>query len=309
MSTRPDPDIVIASWLQDEARDGASDRLLAATRRQLESTHQRRALWPARRLGTMNIPIRVAIAVAAVAVVAVVAMNVLPRPSGIGAPGVSAGPSAGSSPTLSQPPLPLTLQEGPLAAGTYLTNAIDGVRLTFRVPDRWEGYGAKGLAPIDTGLGAPDGMALLFLRVGGLYSDPCNGTKGDIVVGPSVDDLANALARQTTYNPSTPTEITIDGYSGKAIDLQLPSDVDFSKCTNNGGDPTVPTGVGGYFVWESAVSGGPNVYAQGPGDRFHVRILDIAGVRAVILTQDFPGTSAADVTELQAIVDSIRIEP
>lgn len=305
MNASRDPDLVIADWLINEAREGAPERLLAATRFRLESTRQRRAFWPAAwRLGTMNIPIRLAIAAAAVAAAAVVAINVLPRPSGIAAPGVSAGPS----PTLSQQPLPLTLHEGRLSAGTYLTNAIDGVRLTFRVPDGWEGLGEKGLTPTDVGFGAPNGMALAFLRVGGLYSDPCNGTKGDMVVGPSVDDLATALAGQTAYNPSTPTEITVDGYSGKAIDLQLPSDVDFSKCTNKGGDPTVPAGVGGYFVWESAVPGGANVYAQGPGDRFHLRILDIAGVRGVILTQDFADTSAADLAELQAIVDSIQIE-
>lgn len=96
-------------------------------------------------------------------------------------------------------------------------------------------------------------------------------------------------------------------FSGQRVDIQLPSDVDFDACTNNGGDPTFADG--GYFVWESAEPGGLNLYAQGPGDRFHLFILDVDGTRTLVLTQDFPGTAAADRAELQAIIDSIVIEP
>ena len=90
MSTRPDPDLVIASWLADEARDGASDRLLAATRRQLESTHQRRAWWPAWRTQDMNGTLKIGIGAAAVAAAVAVGLYLLPRQGGgVGSPGVT----------------------------------------------------------------------------------------------------------------------------------------------------------------------------------------------------------------------------
>jgi hypothetical protein len=128
----------------------------------------------------------------------------------------------------------------------------------------------------------------------GLYSDPCNVNYGrpDVSVGPTVDDLANALGEQTAYEATAPTEVTLGGYSGKRMDLQLPSDVDLTSCA-----------AGGFFIWDGSM------YAQGPGNRWHLWILDVDGVRVVIMTEDFAATSADDKAELQGIVESIRIDP
>lgn len=112
----------------------------------------------------------------------------------------------------------------------------------------------------------------------------------DITVGPTVDDLVTALASQTTYEATAPTDVVVDGYAGVRMDLQLPSDIDFASCEG-----------GQYWVWDA----GP--YAQGPGNRWHVWILDIEGFTALVLTEDFEGTSAEDQAELQTIVDSIQI--
>jgi len=49
--------------------------------------------------------------------------------------------------------------------------------------------------------------------------------------------------------------------------------------------------------------------AQGPDNRWQVHILDVHGIRLVVAATDFPGTTAADRAELDAIVDSIVIEP
>ena len=88
---------------------------------------------------------------------------------------------------------------------------------------------------------------------------------------------------------TTPVDVTLAGYSGKYVDLQVPADI--SAC---------PTS---YFVWE------PGIYAQGPGHRWHLWILDVDGVRVVVQSTDYAGTSARHRQELQAIVDSITIEP
>ena len=49
MSTRPDPDRSIPEWLAAEARDGAPQRLLDASRARVRETRQRRAWWPGSR--------------------------------------------------------------------------------------------------------------------------------------------------------------------------------------------------------------------------------------------------------------------
>ena len=51
------------------------------------------------------------------------------------------------------------------------------------------------------------------------------------------------------------------------------------------------------------------IYFQGPANRWQTNVLDVDGTRLVIVVQDFPGTSAADRAELDAIVDSMVIEP
>ena len=51
------------------------------------------------------------------------------------------------------------------------------------------------------------------------------------------------------------------------------------------------------------------MYAQGASNRWHLWILDVDGVRVVIQSMDYPDTPAEQQAELQAIVDSIQIEP
>jgi hypothetical protein len=134
-------------------------------------------------------------------------------------------------------------------------------------------------------------MTLNFDRGGWLLSDPCIKVDGppDIQVGPSVDDFANALADHPLIDATTPTNVALGGYSGKHMDLQLPADV--SGCTF------------GYYPWV------PSMPAQGPSHKRHLWILDVEGIRVVVQTADFAGTTVSDLAELQAIVDAIQIAP
>jgi hypothetical protein len=140
---------------------------------------------------------------------------------------------------------------------------------------------------------------MIMGRGGWLHSDPCvtddqiqlDGAPVDVPVGPTVDDFANALAQHPLLDVTDPVDVTLAGYSGKYIDLQVPTDI--SAC---------PTS---YFPWE----GGRSLYAQGPDHRWHLWILDVDDVRVVIQTGDYAGTAPQRQTELVAIVNSIRIEP
>lgn len=83
-----------------------------------------------------------------------------------------------------------------------------------------------------------------------------------------------------------PVDVTLAGYSGKYLDLQVPADL---------------AGCEIYWPFE------PGMYAQGPGHRWHLWILDIDGLRFVVQSTDYPGTSPEHRAELQAIVDSVEI--
>jgi len=121
-------------------------------------------------------------------------------------------------------------------------------------------------------------------QIDSLYSDPCNASgAGDVEVGTTVDELVGAFAEQTAYEVSAPTDVTLAGYSGTRLDLTLPSDLDTSTCRYEY-----------FFPWEGSA------YSQGPGNLWHLWILDVDGSRVVVTTHDFEGTPAEEREEMQA---------
>lgn len=287
---------IVRSWLEDGVTR-LPDNVLDAVLDELPSTPQRRApWWPARRAPHMNYALRIALASAAVVAVALIGFTLL------------RGQNVGDPDLVSPTPTPIPLSDGLLEAGTYVSTPFeapnDSLRLTLDVPDGWSGAGADLF--LATGTEGPDGAAILFTMATGLFSDPCqadySGTP-DVVVGPTVDDLASALAEQTAYEATTPADVTLDGYSGKRVDLQLPSGDNPDALFNRGDRFGAECSNGGYFLWDGSI------YAQGPDNRWHLWILDVDGVRLVIQAEDFPGTSAQDQAELLDIVESIRIDP
>ena len=284
MSTDRDTTRIVRSWLRADEHDSA-DRVLDAVLDRLDTTPQRRSTrWPARRLSEMNNTAKLALGGAAVVVVALLGIGFL-SPSGLGLG--SAGPT--ETPTPIPTPTPQLLATGPLDAGTVMASPHDSISVSFTVPEGWEGFEGTCVMA-GTGTTAPDGMGICFPEVvGGLYSDPCHpAAQADIPIGPSVDDLATALTEQTAYESTDPADVTLGGYSGKRVDLQLPTDV--AAC-------------GEFYPWNGSI------YAQGPDNRWNVWILDVDGTRFVIVSTYFPGTSEKDLAEQQAIVDSMRIEP
>jgi hypothetical protein len=290
----------------------------------IQATSQERDLRIPRRFSTMTTPGRVA-AAGLIGVLAIGGAALLIGRTGqsnLGGTAASASPSpivsVSPSPTPSNAPR-LTVPDGPLAAGTYVStpfapwqpvrscmvppqpgcqeSADDSIRVTFTVPDGWAGHTGSGVWLAEEESSAPSGATLSFGRGSWLHSDPCltaaqiaaNGAPPDVAVGPSVDEFANALADHPLLDATDPVPVTLGGYSGKYIDLQLPSDL--TGCNTS------------YFPWE------PGIYAQGPSHRWHLWILDVDGVRVVVQTTDYAGTSARRLAELKAIVESIEIEP
>jgi hypothetical protein len=284
----------IGSWMED-GRTRLPDHVLDAVLDQLPSTPQRRPGWSARRITHMNALAKYAIAAAAaVAVVAIVGLNL------VGGSGIGTQPSP--SPTAS----PRPVGEGDLEPGSYIARPLptpdDGLTVTYTVPEGWYAFKDIGLIPAgDPGTNGPGGIAFQFIDVTTINPDPCDwsGTADDVSVGPGVVDLVEALREQTAYEVSEPMDVTIGGHSGKRVDIVMPAERFATQ------DPAAPGCDDGVFrPW-----GEGTVYAQGPANRWQTNILDVDGTRLVIVVQDFPGTSPEDRAELDAIVDSLVINP
>ena len=252
-----------------------------AVRAQLPSIHQRPAWWPGWRFPEMNNTAKLALAAAAVVVAAFLGIRFLvPGSVGIGGP----------DPTPTPTPTPAVLSGDDLEAGTYRVIAAGVAATTLTVPDGWFNVQDFGVGKESS----EDGFTAVLIWPPGdfanVYLDACQWEDGQTPVGPTVDDLATALDDQAQHGAGSPVDVSIDGYSGKMIELAVPSDIDFADCD------------GGQFMsW-------PGRFHQGPGQVDQIYILDVAGQRLVIDTHFLPGTSEADRAERQAIVDSIQID-
>lgn len=126
-------------------------------------------------------------------------------------------------------------------------------------------------------------------------------------VGPSVDDLATALADLPPFRlTSPPKDVTTHGYSGKYLELTVP-DLPFK---GHGGDRFFPGCEGKTLMsWIAPLVGGFYGYNGEAGRTEEFWILDAEGSRLVIEANWSPASPLQDVAEMQAILHSIRIDP
>ena len=214
----------------------------------------------------------------------------------------SAG-STSSSSTSSDTPSETPVTEG-ISFGPFGTSP--SVTVLAGLPDGWEDnsdFGAMS-GPDPAGSEAPDGVAVLFFTADSLYSDPCHwdvaGTgaadAGDVEVGPSVDDLVAAVGENTFYTSTDPTPVTIDGYAGQQLEIQLPDDP-FTDCDLESGDTS-----GHAYVFPLSV------YVQGPANVWDLTILDVDGTRLVAAILSFPETSQDDLDAARNVVETMDIQ-
>jgi hypothetical protein len=163
----------------------------------------------------------------------------------------------------------------------------DSIRITLTVPDGWTGLEIS-IVPTVESYRPPGGGGLLFMRGGWLWSELCGPAGPDIPTGTTVDEFVTALVDHPNLDVTSPVDVTLGGFSGRYLELRVPASIP-SDC--------------GYFVWE------PGVYAQGPNALWRIWVLDVDGVRLVVRSDSFPGTSPRVQAQLQSIVDSIQIEP
>lgn len=302
---RSDGEHALRTWFQD-GPTVMPDRVIDVVADRIAHEPQRRA-WRARGRTFMTTPIKLAAGLASAVVVSIVAWQLLPGVGGLGGqPNVQPPSTALTEPTatataIAPAPSQATAQLRPITSLPTFT--VDAT-----LPEGWQvepSWAFVGPNNHDS----PIGIAVAFLRADGLFLDPCQwdiaGTgdanqPGDVEVGPTVNDLAAALAENTAYESTAPMDVTVGGFPGKQLTLQVPPES--PDCDAVSGDTE-----GNLLVFSGLDANG--LHVQGPANRWDVSIADVDGTRLVAVVSSFPETPAEDLSAAQGILESVVITP
>jgi hypothetical protein len=249
----------------------------------------------------MSSTFKIAIAAAAVVIVGVIAITLAPRTP---APGV--GAVATPTAAVTAPPTPgpsgsplslLPTNHTELEPGRYgIGNLPINGTMSIAIPAGWSS-GGTDLISKDYGVTAATAGALFAVwPISGTFVDPC--TKHELVrpAPMGIDALAEALANQPGTTGGQPTEMTVDGYRAKVVDVTVTADI--TQC---------PPAGEGFWLW--AAPGGDRRYVQGTGELNRIYLVDVDGTMLTFNGRYPAATTAADRAELDAIIASIDIQP
>jgi hypothetical protein len=274
------------SWIE-AGPTHAPERAVEAALLRIESTPQERDVRVPWRFLDMNASGKIATGAAAAVAVTILGVALL-------SPGAAPGPGASeSSPT----PTPAILLTGPLAAGTYRTDAAFPVAITWTVPQGWSGLASGPTVKVIESDAEDAARAYLsFWVVQTAQRDPCGyGGRDDSAVGPSVRDLATALAELPGFDSTPPKSINVDGVDGEYVELIGPP----ADCV----EPE---------LWAT-----PDGSCRCMDSRFEknrIWMIEVDGTRLAIDASYVPPlgdilmeTSAIEIAELTRMVNSIQI--
>jgi hypothetical protein len=290
--TQPrDVDRLISAFLAEGPVELA-DRSYEAVRDSIERTGQRRAIggwrFPVLRPAARFVLVAVAIVLAFVVGVDVTELPGVGQPRAVESPSLSLSPSPSPS-----SPISLPVDGGALEPGTYELASGFPVLLTVDVPADWaacsESVVEQEVCPAsDTP--ALANASVSFLIVENVVADRCV-DKGLVPpIGPTVDDLASAIAGLKGFETTTPVAITVDGHAGKELVVVAP---DSSSCDS-------------LFTWMTA----NRTNGVGLREINRLRIVDVDGIRVLIAAAWFPLDQSRDQPpELKAVFESVRFPP
>ena len=309
--TAPHDDLIRAFIA--EGREELPDRAFDAVRGEIHRTRQRAVIGPWREPQMSNLA-KVALAAAAVVAVLFGASRLLPSASGPGAIQPSPTPSQTATPTDTAAPSVTIIspgqicdgrdRTGPMEPGMYsaLQSATRSVPYTVEVPAGWNLLGGCDIGKYPGEGGAPSQGEVLFSiwDVTHIFSDACGWDESTNVIstGSTAAELTDALRSQLGHEASATTDVEVDGFAALRTTLTIAPEVDPSTCTN------------GYIrLWPAAGPDFQGGFCCSPKNSVvDLRIADVNGQRVVVLTENQPDTSAQDLDELKAIVDSISFD-
>jgi hypothetical protein len=177
-----------------------------------------------------------------------------------------------------------------LAAGTYTVTDLP-MPFEVTVPEGWTYHSDGGL------LEGPDAF-LKFNTAGYVPSDACEWSTPLTEVGPSVMDLADALASAASTTTTPPTQVEVDGYRGVEFDLAVEDEVDIEECAS-------------YHVCIHSETAGycTRYYHEGKDQRETVRIMDLDGDRVIMTVGQWDkDADPAMLESARAVFDSISFD-
>jgi hypothetical protein len=237
-----------------------------------------------------------------------------------------ATPADQPAPTVTVPPTtparPLPNTDGLLAPGTYFVDQVSGTstpRIFASLGVGWSGTSddewsitKREISPFDYPRQGREIGYMAFSQPVAVYSDACHWEAGNYT-GPltTLAGLVAALNQQQGWvEVTTPSDISIDGYVGKAFQRTAPADM--SDCSTRFYATRVSDGRGTYpdfRSWENPFMAGPmgGQYYE-PGEIETLWVVDIDGTIVVISTAAWPKPSAGASADFAAdVLDSIRI--
>ena len=198
---------------------------------------------------------------------------------------------------------------GPLEAGTYYIDPDDDPSTPLRVEYEIAADGWSQWIGAVKFLGEDEHVGVSITTVTNLARHGCRDQSPlDPPVGPTVNDLAAALAELAPFRvTSPPTGVTMHGYRGKHLELTVPDlpvedtpeGLEFPKCEDRN-----------LTSWVSPWDPVEGFYGHsGAGYTEEFWILDVEGTRLVIVAHATPNASAEAIAERRGVIDSIRIAP
>jgi hypothetical protein len=295
MNVRSDIEVRLDAWVQEGPTRLAGPALESALRR-VAGTTQRRTLRgpfglaPAWSLGRSVLAAGLAGLVVVGALLGAAAIGVL-----------SGGPLPSPEPS------PRAAEPGPLAEGARY--AIDQpVSVSFTVPAGWV-------------YGGPDAHIIMLSNTeltawilwsawpatDNMYRDPCHWQQGELdpPLGPSVDDLAGALAELPGFVTAGPTQTTLGGLPAKEVSLAPTTitgcDQDQMKLATS-----MPTTPGGVPPTDPTVRAFQLSHTYlGLGGSSTITIVEVSGSREVMVSWTSMADRAA-TDDVLAIEGSVR---
>jgi hypothetical protein len=168
--------------------------------------------------------------------------------------------------------------------------------MTVTVPKGWMTQIAGAYAVFITGPSADEPAAIAFSLSQSVFADTCTGetlVDMDPQPGPTVDDLASALAHLPGVTTTAPTNVAIFGARGKKLMVTAPAAS--KECQGSSG---------GYALWRLPLG---HIFALAAGERMAIWILDVRGMRLVISEVTGPSTPAKERAGAESILGSIGI--
>jgi hypothetical protein len=208
----------------------------------------------------------------------------------------SSKPTASPSVTMTAKPtatsVPRLNGQKPLDPGRYQIHAGLSTDVTVAVPSGWSA-GGDWVVHGPRGNDLPDGMAIRFYTIPNLAANPLSHAAGNLdpPVGPTVDDLVQAIGTHPGWTATEPTDITIGGHAGQLVTIMIPHDV------------KLPAD-GRFYLYADPSGGG--LWGWAPGQTFDWYIVDVNGQRLIIDAFHYPDTSEEDLTAQRAVVESVQ---